>query len=128
MILLSKDYKKRSLPVSTPSSFPSIEQKVKERFGNLVLPSNSSKMELRDLTGGESFGVVTETEILAYLPEPSKGEVYKAWLINGGKRTSIGILYEAKGGWILDFDFSKYSNYDKLVITAGSTDLLEGSF
>lgn len=128
VVLLLKESKKRSIPAPTPYPSPSIEQKVKEKFGNLVLPSDTKKMELKDVSGGEGFGIVTETEILAYLPDLQKGEVYKAWLVNNGKRTLLGIISEAKGGWILGFDFSKYSNYDNLVITAGSKDILVGSF
>ncbi len=125
--LLLKESKKTV--ISTPTPFtPSIEQKIKEKFGNLVIPSESKKMELKDVSGGENFGIVTETEILAYLPEPPKGEMYKAWLVKDGKRILLGILSEAKGGWILSFNFSKYSSYEKLVITLGSRDVLEGSF
>lgn len=128
VVLLLKESKKRSIQVTTPYPSPSIEQKIKEKFGNLVIPSDTKKMELKDLSGGESFGVVTDTEILAYLPEPPKGEMYKAWLVKDGKKTLLGILSEAKGGWILNFNFSKYSNYEKLVITLGSKEILQGSF
>ena len=121
----SQDRKNIYLP---PSPSPSIEQKVKEKFSSLKIPADSQKMELRDVSGGEGFGIVTDTEILAYLPESLTGEEYKAWLIKDDKRIKVGTLLEVKGGWILSFDFARYLNYDKLVITSGSKDILEGSF
>lgn len=114
--------------LSVPSSDTSIEQKVKEKFNGLVIPEDTQRMELKDIYGGENFGVVTDTEILAYLPEDTVGEIYKAWLVKDGKRIFIGNLSQAKGGWIVNFNFSSHTDYDKIVITAGSKDLLEGSF
>lgn len=126
--LALKEFKKQKNMLSVPSPSPNIEQKIKEKFNGLAIPTDSQKMELKDVFGGESFGIVTDTEILAYLPEPSVNEIYKAWLVLNGKRTLIGNLEQGKGGWIVDFDFSKHLNYEKIVITGDSGDILEGSF
>ena len=110
-----------------PSNSPSIEQKIEDKFTGLVIPKDPDNIELKDVTGGENFGIVTETEILANLPSLTGSEVYKAWLEKDGKAILLGNLTEAKGGFVLNLKISNYNNFDKVFITAGTKRILEGS-
>ena len=128
VVLVLKKYKNDKDIQPLPSSSPGIEQRIKETFNGLTIPSDSQKMELKDVSGGESFGIVTETEILAYLPQPLSGEAYKVWIVKNGQKSLIGELRESKGGWIINLDYYKYSNYEKIVVTGISGEILEGYF
>lgn len=84
-----------------PTATPSIEQKIQETFNGMPLPTSGARIELKDTSGGDSFGITTETEVLADLPEPPEGEFYQGWIDNNGTYLSLGKLRTAKGGYIL---------------------------
>lgn len=112
-----------------PTPTPSIEEKVKETFNGLTIPSDIERTELKDVSGGGAFGVATRTEMLANLPQLPAGQYYQGKLENGsGQSVLLGTFRVAKGGYILEYDSSKYSGYNKVIVVLGDKTLLEGSF
>lgn len=127
-VLLLRNARNKKL-AGNPTPTPSITQKMNNTFPGLNIPQGSVKAELKDVTGGESYGVATETEIVANLPDLKAGQVYQAWLTNeSGKKLLLGNLKLAKGGFILEYNSSKYQGYNKISITLGTKSILEGSF
>jgi hypothetical protein len=126
VLILSKKTKKDSLKV--PVSTPNIEQKIENKFKGLVIPADAERTELKDVSGGNSMGIATRSEILADLPDLVSGQVYQAFLEKDGKTISLGSLEMAKGGWILDYDSTKFPGYNIIIITLGNIHILEGSF
>lgn len=127
-VLLIKNARDKRLAV-VPTPTPSIEEKVGKVFNGLTIPSDVEKAELKDVTGGESFGIATRTEVLANLPELSAGQKYQVKLENSqGKTVLLGNLRIAKAGYLLEYDSSKYPGYDKVLVISGGKTLLEGSF
>lgn len=123
------DRKMKVSKPATPTATPSVQQKIESKFKGLTVPANVEQIELKDVTGGESMGIATRNEILADLPEPAKGQIYQAYLVNSsGKLVLLGNLRAAKGAWILEYDSSKYPGFNKVVVTKGMTYILEGSF
>ncbi len=125
-VILAKKAKNNNLRIN-PSPTPSIQSKIQDTFNGYTIPSDEYKVELKDVSESGGFGIATKTEILANLPEPKIGETYEAWLTKDSKLVKLGQMREAKGGWILESDFSNYSGY-KIVITLGGKHVLEGSF
>jgi hypothetical protein len=114
-----------SLPLPTPN----ITQQVKNAFPNLNIPDGVEKANLRDATGGSSIGVATRTEVVANLPEPTKGQSYQIVLENSkGETVNIGNMRISKSGYILEYSSSKFPGYNKVIIMLGTTRVLEGSF
>jgi len=115
--------------VGSPTPTPNIFQKVNETFPGLNIPEGVERANLSDVTGGNSIGVATRTEIVANLPELAKGQVYQGWAENSsGKTVLLGNFRVSKGGWILNYDSSKYSGYNKVIVSVGTKHVLEGSF
>ena len=105
------------------------QEKIEKTFNGLKIPNDAERIDLTDVSGGESFGIATNTEILANLPDLSSGQVYQAWLLNDqGKKILLGSLKNAKGGYIIEYNSSKYPTYTKIVVSLGSKNILEGSF
>ena len=95
----------------------------------MAIPADVERTELKDVSGGQSFGIATRTEILANLPEPPAGTVYQGKLENDqGQFVTLGTLHIAKGGYILEYNSSNYSGYNKVLVVLGSQTILEGSF
>jgi hypothetical protein len=87
------------------------------------------KIELKDVSGGSGIGIATRNEILADLSTLPNGQFYQGWLENSsGKTVLLGTLKLAKGGWILNYNSSVYPGYNKVIVTAGTKHILEGSF
>jgi hypothetical protein len=107
---------------------PSITEQIEDKFKNINIPQDAEKTELVDVAGGDSMGIATRTEILADLPSPSFGNKYQAWIVKDGNEILLGNLSEKKGGWILEYNSSKYPGYNKVVIKEGAKVILEGSF
>ncbi len=125
--LIKNSLNKKALIVAMPT--PSIEQKLEKNFPGLTIPDDVEKVELKDVSGGEAFGVATKSEILANLPDLQNGQVYKGWLENSeGKTVLLGNFRVAKAGWILEYKASDYPGYNKIIVTLGDKHLLEGSF
>jgi hypothetical protein len=120
--------KARLKNISVPSPTPSIEQKIERKFKNLIIPEDTERVELKNVSGTEGYGMATKSEILADLPELSEGEFYKVWLEKDGKKVLLGNMIVAKGGWILNYDLSSYPGYNKIIVTLNGTNILEGSF
>lgn len=128
-VLLVKKSLDNRISLNVPSQEISIQQKIQETFPGLTIPEDGPKANLVDVSGGESFGIATKTEILANLPELSAGKTYKAWLENGeGKRVLLGNLRIAKGGYLIEYNSSSYEGYNKIIITLDNKHVLEGSF
>ena len=124
---------KRSLSkkavVNLPSQQVSVQQKIQNTFHGLTIPEDSIKSNLVDVSGGQGFGVATNNEILANLPDLSAGKVYKAWLANPqGKTILLGNLRSAKGGYLIEYNSASYPNYNKVIVTLDNKHILEGSF
>jgi hypothetical protein len=126
VLVIFKKSKNKGLVV--PTATPSIQQKIESKFKGLTIPADAEKVELKDVSGGNGMGLAMRGEILADLPILTEGQFYQAWLEKDGKEVLIGKLEIAKGGWILNYDSSKYPGYNKVIITLGTTHILEGSF
>lgn len=125
--LLVRNARLKKQAIVTPT--PSVEDKVSKTFNGLTIPADVDKAELKDVTGGDSFGIATRTEILANLPELPVGQYYQGKLVNAeGKSILLGRFRIAKGGYLLEYSSAKYPGYDKVVVVLGSKTLLEGSF
>ncbi len=119
----------KTTPIVSPSATPSVQQQLQNKFNGLVIPKDKESIELKDVSGGSSIGLATRSEILADLPSLPSGETYQGWLENSsGKTILLGTLKIAKGGWILNYDSSKYPGYNKVIVIVGGKHILEGSF
>ena len=126
VLWISKKAKTVKSPVSSPT--PSIEQQIETKFKGLVIPDDSEKIELKDVSGGSGIGIATKSEILADLPDLANGKFYQVWLSKDSKNILLGHLTKAKGGYLLNYDLTKFPGYNKVIVTSGSTHILEGSF
>ncbi len=115
-----------TLPVIAPT--PTIEQKIESKLKGFTIPSDAERIELNDVSGGDSFGIATRNEIMADLPELESGQYYQVYLEKDGKTVALGRMEVAKGGWIINYDSSKFPGYNKIIIKLGSKHILEGSF
>lgn len=123
------DIKKSNNKIQTfPSPTPSVVKQVEEKFKGLLIPDDSTKIELKNVSNIEGIGVATNTEVLADLPELGRGESYQVLLSNGTKTVLLGNLKQAKGGWILEYDLSKHVGYKEIIVSKGSKEILKGSF
>lgn len=120
-------------PTPSPVSFE-FKKDFSDSF-KIDIPDNVSSIELRDVSGGDSRGIATENEILVDANNPDENKYYEAWLEKDDKLVSLGKLQMAKGGWLLNYDKSKYSDYKKIIISLEKTNdnkiekkILEGSF
>lgn len=127
----------------------SVEDQIEDKF-KYDIPDDVEKAELRDVSGGDSSAIATKdysenkfsSTLLADLPDPDDGYFYQAWISKGEEGSegyqilSLGKLYVAKGGWMLDYSSIKdYSDFEKVVITrekvfdsTPEVKVLEGSF
>ena len=122
---------------------PSVEEQLEESF-NLQLPDDVEKLDLSDVSGGNSSGIATRKNesgvythtVLADLPDPQAGKFYEGWLVMGEKVVSTGKFMIAKGGYLLEYESSTdYSDYNMVVVTLEQKDdktpevhILEGTF
>ena len=127
LIILQKNKAKKVTPMLKDIG-PSVEQQLREKFTGLKIPNDTEKIELKNVSGGEGIGIATRSEIIADLPELSGQENYQVFVSNGDKTIFLGNLKEAKGGWILEFDISKFKGYNQIIVTNGQKHILEGSF
>jgi hypothetical protein len=129
-------YKKNKSPKLPISSTPSVEyQKDFEDKFKFDIPDNSNSIELKDVSGGDARGIATEKEILVDVNDPDVGYFYEGWLEKDNNLVSVGMLRVAKGGWLLEYDRSKYEGYKKLIISLEKLNdqklekkVLEGTF
>lgn len=124
--LLKSRGQKENLRYVSPT--PSVIQQMEEKFKGVTIPQDDTKIELKNISGEEGMGIATKTEVLADLPELTKGGFYQVLLSNGNKTIFLGNLKESKGGWILEYDLSKYQGYNQLIVSKGSKEILKGSF
>lgn len=121
--------------VVTPTPTPSTtKQDIQEQF-KYQIPENTNSVELNDVSGGDGRALATEKEILADIAEPASGSFYQAWLEKDGNLVSLGRMVSAKGGWMVNYDRSKYPDYNKIVVSEEKISdsniekrVLEGSF
>lgn len=124
-ILRARNIRTSSLPLPTPN----IAQRVKNAFPNLNIPEGVERANLSDVTGGNSLGVATRTEVVANLPELSAGKFYQVLLENSsGKSVLLGNMRISKSGYILEYNSTNFPGYNKVIVTQGATHILEGSF
>jgi hypothetical protein len=122
-VLRAKNVKISSLPLPTPN----IAQQVKNAFPNI--PDGIERANLKDVTGGNSLGVATRTEVVANLPDLPSGKYYQVLLENSsGKDVNLGAMRISKSGYILEYNSASFSGYNKVIVIMGSTHILEGSF
>jgi hypothetical protein len=119
--------------ISTPVSFE-FKKEFSDTF-KIDIPEDVNSVELKDISGGDSRGIATETEILVDANNPTESKYYEAWLEKDGMLVSMGKLQMAKGGWLLSYDKSKYEDYKKIIVSLEKindnkieTRILEGSF
>lgn len=138
-------YKKIKSPKVLPSPTP-VEISYQEDFDTrggyfnkfkFDIPNNSNSIELKDVSGGDARGIATEKEVLVDANDPEIGYFYEAWLqdSNTQELVSLGKLQIVKGGWLLEFDKSKLSDAEKVIISLEKKfdnilekRILEGSF
>lgn len=112
---------------NTPLPTPNISQQVNNAFPNI--PDGVERANLSDVTGGNSLGVATRTEVVANLPALTNGQLYQVLLENSsGNSINLGIMRVSKSGWILQYDSVRYPGYNKVIVTEGGNHILEGSF
>jgi len=126
--LVSPKLRKNNPSFNIPSSTPGIEEQIKEKFKGLEIPVDAEKVELKNVSGEPGMGIATRNEILADLPALKEGENYQVLLGNGSKTIILGTMRQAKGGYLLEYDSSKYPGYNQIIIVKGSKRILEGSF
>ena len=87
------------------------------------------------MSSGNGRGIATNKEILVDIEDPATGYFYEGWLEKSGNLISLGKLQIAKGGWLLEYDGSKYPEYKKIIISLERVldnkiekRILEGSF
>lgn len=124
--LIRRGLTKKTLTVPTPT--PSVQQQIENSFGGITIPAGIEKTDLVNVSGGEGVGIATKTEVLANLPDLEAGQSYQVWLQKDDKKVLLGKMRIAKGGWILEYDSSKYPGYNKIIVTLGDKNILEGSF
>jgi hypothetical protein len=122
----------KPLSTKTPASF-----EYREDFADtfrMDIPEGSSLIELKDVNGGDSRGIVTKTEILVDTNDPKKDHFYQVWLEKDSKLTSLGKMTIAKGGWILEYSSSENSQ-GKIIVSQEKVfdnnleqKILEGTF
>lgn len=118
--------KAEKLQLTTPTT----EEKIANSFNNLEIPEDVTKIELKDVSGGDGFGIATADTVLVDLPDPEAGTFYQVWVEEGGNLTPVGRMRVAKGGYLLEGNIS-----GKVVVSRESvndnkveTKILEGSF
>ncbi|MFA6519188.1 MAG: hypothetical protein WCV93_06115 [Candidatus Shapirobacteria bacterium] len=126
--LMLPKIRKNSPPINIPSGTPSIEEQIKEKFKGLEIPVDAEKVELKNVSEEPGMGIATRNEVLADLPTLKEGENYQVLISNGSKTILLGTMRQAKGGYLLEYDSSKYSGYNQIIIVKGSVHILEGSF
>jgi len=133
--VLIRNSRKNKLALPLPTL--TVEQKVTDKFGGLVIPADVDKADLTDVSGTGGLGIATrkfangrfELTVLADLPDPRPGVSYKVFLFKDDASIPVGTLRVAKGGYLVDFVSSRdYSDYSKVVVTLENTNVLEGSF
>jgi len=140
-LFLSRSRKPEAPQLDT--TLPKTEENIENSF-KLEIPDDLEKAELLDVSGGISGGLATRKfenglftfAILVDLPEPPSGSFYEGWLVKDGKFVSVGQVFIAKGGYLLNFKSEvDYSDYDQVVVTLEKTkdsapegNILEGSF
>lgn len=125
LVYRARNKKNTNLPLPTPN----IVEQIKNAFPNLTIPDGVERANLRDVTGGNSIGITTRTEVVANLPEAPIGQNYQVLLENSqGKTVNMGNMRISKVGYILEYNSSKYQGYNKVIVILGNTHILEGSF
>lgn len=122
-------------PLSSPTPQTVNYKDELESIFNLNIPEDTNTINLKDVSGGNGRGIATSTEILADIEDPASGYFYQGWLENSGGLISLGKLRIAKGGWLIEYDGSKYPEYKKIIISLEKSfdsnlekRILEGSF
>ena len=115
-------------PSFIPEETPSVESQIKGKIKGISIPDDANTVELINVSGGEGMGILTETGVYADLPELGSGEEYKVFIADGTSKMLIGSLSSVKGGFILEFDLSKYKNYKQIIVMRGNQTILTGSF
>jgi hypothetical protein len=122
---------------ATPAPSPSISQKVSNAFPSLNVPAGADRANLSDISGGQGVGVATRQKtngsfsvtVMANLPAPSANSFYQSYLTNGSTNITLGRMSLTKSGYLVDFTSgSDLTTYNKVVVSQGSTHILEGSF
>ncbi len=128
VFLISKNRKSKNALLNLPSPTPSITEQIQNQFGGITIPENVEKIELKNVSNIEGMGIATRSEVLADLPDLATGESYQVYLGNGTKTVLVGTMRQAKGGWILEYNSSKFPGYNQIFVKKGSEVILEGSF
>lgn len=130
-ILVYKNSKKGK--ISLPSATPNF-QTIESKFPSVSIPQNADRIELKSVSGGEENGEAARNyqngkftiTVLANLPTGS----YTAVAADAsGSQINLGKLTLSKGGYLVDFTSTRdLTSYKKVVVVAGKTNILEGSF
>lgn len=149
LIRRSRNTNNLSLNPILPTPTSNFQQELKDNFG-IVVPTNATKIDLNDVSGGNQIGLATLDKennqnvysVIANLEDPTSGYFYQAWLVRGSvgdanyDLVSLGKLYLAKGGWMTSYTTTKdLSDHKTIWVTSEKTfdsapekHILEGSF
>lgn len=136
-IYLFKNYSnKKSVTQKSPIPVSVTYKDSFEKKFKYTIPEGVATYELKDVSGGNSMGIATDTELLADMEDPQYGYSYQAWKeTNEGKLYLIGNLKMLKGGWMIDYDRSKLEDAKKIIVSLEKRNdsiiekrILEGSF
>ena len=128
--------------IQTPAPVSIVFQEDIENSFKFDIPDDTNTFELKDVSGGlpageagNGRGIATDKEILADIEDPSDNYFYQGWLQKNDELISLGKLQIAKGGWLLEYDKSKLSDAEKIIISLERVfdnkiekKILEGSF
>jgi hypothetical protein len=128
ILLVSQKVKNDKTSIKLPAATPTVEEQIEAKFRGLAIPDDAEKVELKNVSGEPAMGIATKNEILADLPDLPSGGSYQVLLGNGAKTILLGTMKQAKGGWILEYDSSKYPGYNQITVVTGTKHILEGSF
>ncbi len=120
LVVTAVIYKRnKAAKLAVPLSTPGVEQRISDTFNGFEIPEDVEKTELKDVSGGDGFGIATRTEVLADLPESESG-YYQVYM--DGKL--MGSMRVAKGGWLFEGNI----NGQKIEVRLEEKTILEGSF
>ena len=99
---------------------PTVEEKIPDTFNGLIVPTDTEKTELKDVSGETGAGIATRDMVLADLPDPEVVEYYQVFVDD----KPMGVMGIVKGGFL----FEGKIEGEKVSVKLGDKTILEGSF
>ena len=131
-LIKNRNLKKLTTPLPTPN----ITSEVNKAFPNLTVPKGGERADLNRVSGSEGVGVATRQKtnsqttitVMANLPTPQAGN-YQAAVTNGTQTITLGKMEVTKSGYLVNFvTVQDLNGYNKVIVSNGNSNILEGSF